>query len=143
MQKAVDLGREKGLQPFHLSTMALFYTNQHSMHDAIALHYGWSPPSLPTKCECTNGMSVEHALSCAKGGFLIVRHNEIQDLIAKLPTEVCKYMCIEPELRPVLPQQLSGATANTNNGARLDISACGVWGGRFEKTYSDVRAFKT
>ena len=32
-------------------------------------------------------------------------------------------------------------TANTDPGARLDISACGVWGGRFERTFFDVRVF--
>ena len=32
-------------------------------------------------------------------------------------------------------------TANTDPGARLDIAACGVWGGRFERTFFDVRVF--
>ena len=50
-------------------------------------------------------------------------------------------MCIEPNLQPVTPEQLSGATANTQDGARLDVSANGVWGGRHEKTYFDVRVF--
>ncbi len=40
-----------------------------------------------------------------------------------------------------MPQQLTGATANGQDGARLDISANGVWGGRYEKTYFDVRVF--
>ena len=35
--------------------------------------------------------------------------------------------------------QLNGASANRQDGVRLDISANGVWGGRFEKTYFDVR----
>ena len=41
----------------------------------------------------------------------------------------------------MLPQQLTGASSNSQDGARLDISANGVWGGRFEKTYFDVRVF--
>ena len=86
-------------------------------------------------------MSVEHALSCAKGGFPIIRHNEIRDLTATLLTEVCSEVSIEPELQPVMPQQLTGATANAQDGARLDISANGVWGGKYEKTYFDVRVF--
>ena len=32
-------------------------------------------------------------------------------------------------------------TANTQDGARLDIAANGLWGGRFERTYVDVRIF--
>ena len=31
--------------------------------------------------------------------------------------------------------------ANTQDGARLDIAANGVWGGTFERTYFDVRVF--
>ena len=30
---------------------------------------------------------------------------------------------------------------NHNNDARLDIVAGGLWGGRFERTYFDVRVF--
>ena len=37
--------------------------------------------------------------------------------------------------------QLNGASANSQENARLDISANGVWGGRFQKTYFDVRVF--
>ena len=37
--------------------------------------------------------------------------------------------------------QLNGASANSQDGARLDVSANGVWGGRFQKTYFDVRVF--
>ena len=40
------------------------------------------------------------------------------------------------ELQPVTAD---GASANRQDGARLDISANGVWGGRFEKTYFDAR----
>ena len=84
-------------------------------------------------------MSVEHALSCARGGFPTIRHNKVRDLTTNLLTEVCKDVRIETELQPVMPQQLSGATGNAQDGARLNISANGVWGGRLEKTYFDVR----
>ena len=38
--------------------------------DALALLYGWQPIRTSTKCPCGNHFSVEHALSCPKGGFL-------------------------------------------------------------------------
>ena len=38
-----------------------------------------------------------------------------------------------------MSDQLRGASANQQDGARLDISANGLWDGRFEKTYFDVR----
>ena len=44
-------------------------------------------------------------------------------------------------LQPVIEEGLTGATANTQDGACLDIAANGVWGGTFERTYFDVRVF--
>ena len=93
------------------------------------------------KCACGCNFSVEHALSCARGAFPTIRHNEIRDLTAHLLTEVCNDVRIEPDLQPVTSEQLTGATANSQDGARLDLSANGVWGGRYEKTFFDVRVF--
>ncbi len=53
---------------------------------------------------------------------------------------MCKDVCIEPGLQPVF-EELNGATANSQPGARLDIAANGVWGGNPERTYFDVRVF--
>ena len=84
---------------------------------------------------------MEHALSCPKGGFPSIRHNEIRDLTANLLTEVCSDVCIEPDLQPITGEVLIGATSNAQDGARLDITANGFWGGRFERTYFDVQVF--
>ena len=92
-------------------------------------------------CEYGQTFSIEHALSCSKGGFPTLRHNEIQDITASLLTEVCSEVCVEPNLQPVSSDQLNGATANSQEGVRLNVSANGVWGGRFQKTYFDVRVF--
>ncbi len=37
--------------------------------------------------------------------------------------------------------KLSGRSANTTIGARLDVAASGLWGGRRERTLMDVRVF--
>ncbi|XP_064392578.1 uncharacterized protein LOC135340186 [Halichondria panicea] len=84
---------------------------------------------------------VEHVLSCPKGGFPSLRHNEIRDITANLLSEVCNNVCIEPHLQPISGEHLPGTTANITEGARLDIAANGLWGGRFERTYFDVRVF--
>ena len=78
--------------------------------------------------------------SCQKGGFPSIRHNEIRDLTANLLTEVCSDVCIEAELQPVTEEVLTGATSNTEDGARLGISANGFWGGGFKRTYFYVQA---
>ena len=107
----------------------------------IALRYGWQPALTPSTCACGTSFSVEHALSCPKGGFPIVRHNEVRDLTAKLMSEVSHDVCIEPTLQPITGEALSGASAITEDGARLDVAANGFWGGRFERTFFDVRVF--
>ena len=143
-QKAVDLAKEKGASTW-LTVLLLtehgFTLHNSSFHDALALQYGWNPFHLPSKCECGNSFNVEPALSCRKGGFPSLRHNEIRFITASLLTEVCSEVCTEPDLQPVTPDQLDGASATSQEGARLDVSANGVWGGRFQKTYFDVRVF--
>ena len=118
-----------------------FHPPQTTFRDALSLRYGWTPNKLPSKCACGSSFTVEHALSCAKGGFPSIRHNEIRDLTADLLSEVCNNVCTEPELLPVTGEYLAGASANIQPGTRLDIAANGVWGGSFERTYFDVRVF--
>ena len=44
-------------------------------------------------------------------------------------------------MQPITGESLTGASSNVQDGARLDIAANGFWGGRFERTYFDVRVF--
>ena len=107
--------------------------------DAISLRYGWHPPATPTHCVCGSSFTVQHVLSCPRGGFPIIRHNELRDLTAHLLTEVCHDVRTEPDLQPLTGEILSHTSANSSDGARLDIAVNGFWGGRFERTYLDVR----
>ena len=130
-------GRQAGSLPSLSKSLASPFTRVH----AIALRYGWQPSRCPSSCACGANFSVEHALSCPKGGFPIVRHNEIRDLTANLLTEVCHDVCVEPTLQPITGETFSNATANSDEGARLDVAASGFWGGRFERAFFDVRVF--
>jgi hypothetical protein len=56
-------------------------------------------------------------------------------------SEVCYDVCVEPTLQPVTGEVLNGASAITDDGARLDVAANGFWGGRHERAYFDVRVF--
>ena len=47
----------------------------------------------------------------------------------------------ETHLQPLSREHMNLLTANTDANARLDIAADGVWGGRFERSYFDVRVF--
>ena len=48
---------------------------------------------------------------------------------------------MEPPLQPLTGEKFPGASVNTSEGARLDISFNGFWGSKFEKTFVDVRVF--
>ena len=141
-QHAMDLAQERGASSW-LTTLPLeeFGLTFHkgAFRDAIALRYGWQPALTPSTCACGTSFSVEHALSCPMGGFPILRHNEVRDLTAKLMSEVCHDVCIEPTLQQITGEALSGASAITEDGARLDVAANGFWGGCFERAFFDVR----
>ena len=96
--------------------------------------HGWDPVRLLQYCACGTKLSVEHAFTCPKGGFPSIRHNETCDLTAGLLTEVCHEVEVEPHLQPVTGEKFILTSSNTEDGARLDISANGFWGGRCEKT---------
>ena len=72
-----------------------------SFVDALALRYGWSPSKIPSSWAYGAHFTVEHMLSCPRGGFPSIRHNEIRDITATLLTEVCNDVCVEPDLQEV------------------------------------------
>ena len=142
--RAMELAAERGASNW-LTTLPIdefgFSLHKGAFTDALALRYGWPPSQIPAHCDCGVTFSVQHALSCPRGGFPMVRHNEIRDITANLLTEVCRDVQIEPCLQPLTGESLAGASSNTSDGARLDIAVNGFWGGRFERTYLDVRVF--
>ncbi len=85
----------------------------------MTLRYNWQPT---LSCGCGAKFSVEHVLSCPKGGFPSIWHNEIRDLTANLLTEVCSNVSTEPELQPITGEALRGTTSNSQPGARLDVA---------------------
>ena len=143
-QRSMDLAQEKGASNW-LTTLPIdengFTLHKSAFCDAIALRYGWLPSNIPSTCTCGKSFTVEHALSCPLGGFPSIRHNEIRDLTANLMTEVCHNVSIEPHLQPITGETFPAMTANTKDDARSDIAADGFWGGRFERTFFDVRVF--
>ena len=92
-----------------------------AFRDALSLRYGWQPSNLPSKCVCGKSFNVDHALNCSTGGFPTIRHNEIRDFTAKLLTEVCHDVCVEPPLQALSGEHLPLATANREDNARLDV----------------------
>ena len=99
----------------------------HQLEIEIAMRYGCMPTNVPTSCDCGKSFSVEHALSCPKGGFPSLRHNEVRDITASLISEVCSNVCTEPTLSPVIGESLLPSTV-CSDGAWLNVAADGFWG---------------
>ena len=142
--RSMDLASERGSSAW-LTCLPIkeygFCLHKRAFSDALALRYGWMPKDVPLHCACGQSFNVSHALSCPRGAYPSIRHNEVRDLTAHLLTEVCHDVKIEPELQPI-PEGVSfPASTITTEGARLDIAMNGFWGGRFEKSFIDVRIF--
>ena len=58
-------------------------------YDALTIRYGWTLRGTPTHCSCGVPFPVEHELSWLEGGFTILRHNEVRNLMASVLSEVC------------------------------------------------------
>ena len=107
--------------------------------DAIALRYGWPVSGIPQTCACGQPFTVSHALICRCGGYIGHRHDQLRDLTATLLQEVCINVAVEPQLQPLRGLEL-GRSANTDDGARLDIRATGFWNGA-QDAFFDLRVF--
>ena len=118
-----------------------FCLSKGEFRDALCLRYGWTPDGLPSHCPDGNAFTVEHTLSCPRGGYIALRHNEIRDVLAELMQETCCNVATEPELQPLSGEVFEHRTAVRADGARLDIRAGGFWATRHEVAYFDVRVF--
>ena len=84
--------------------------------------------------------AVDHSLSCPKGGFSTLRHNEIRDFSAGLLSKVCS-VAIEPTLQPLQGEKFCYKSAITDEERRLDFVAQGFWQSRNERLFFDIRIF--
>ena len=126
-RKVNDLAQLKGASNW-LTAKPLksehFDLTKREFFDSIAIRYRWQLKHLPSICACGTKFSVEHALSCPRGGFIYQRHNEIRDTLAMTLNEVTKDVTIEPQLEPITGERL-GRGVIKEDGARADISARG------------------
>ena len=108
--------------------MDLLYTRVPFVMLSACVSYGWLPSGLPAHCVCGQGFSVNYAMNCPTGGHPTLRHNELRDFTAETLSEVCTDVCVEPSLQPLTGETFDYATANLEDGARVDVCAAGFWG---------------
>ena len=91
--RLLQLSMENGASTW-LSTLPLaeegYHLTKQNFWDLIRFRYGWQLSRLPGTCECGSSFSIDHALSCKKGGFISLRHNEIRNVTANLLSEFCQ-----------------------------------------------------
>ena len=57
--------------------------------------------------------------------------------------EVCHDVEIEPKLQPLQGESFVNNSTTTEDEARLDIKANGLWGSRFSRAFFDVKIFNS
>ena len=89
-------------------------------------------------CQTNILVDPEQSMSCKKGGFVTLRHNTIRDMTAKMLSQVCKDVSVEPVLHPMAGETLTWNSTTKSDEQRLDIAARGFWVPR-QKSFFDVR----
>ena len=100
-----------------------------TFRDAVALRMGVPlPDPLPSVCpSCGEPFSLQHALKCKKGGWVVRRHREVLLAWASLFERVASFVEEEPAL-PLIPGVVfSDPRTTTDPAARADIMARGVF----------------
>ena len=125
------------LEQFH------FNLTKQEFQDSLSVRYNLPivGQARPEECVCGNANTIEHALSCKRGGYVSIRHNRIRDYVAKELSEVCYDTRIEPPLQPVNLRQLPSGT-NLDDGARLDVSTRGFWTS-MDLAFFDIRVYNS
>ena len=114
-----------------------FNLNKREFRDRLSLRYDWPIADIPSTCLCGEPFTIDHAMICMRGGFVIQRHNELRDLEAELLNLVYNDVATEPLLQDVEGEQLTRGS-NKGQDARLDIYARGFWEPR-RSAFFDVR----
>ena len=94
--------------------------------DALPLRFNLPIKGIPSQCPCGQKFDITHAMNCKRGGFVIIRHNNIRDFEANLLSNVCNNVEIEPPLRPINTEKLPNS-ALKGDESRPDIRARGFW----------------
>ena len=141
--RILDCIREKGASNW-ITALPLkekgFHLSKSDFWDAMCLRYNLEFKRAPANCGCGKSFSMDHALSCMKGGYISMRHDNVRDLTANLLKEVAYDVRTEPRLIELTGETFAHKTANTEDEARLDISARNFWSPG-TKAFCDIRIF--
>ena len=111
LQRAMTLAQEKGASSW-LTALLInefgFALHKGAFWDALGCLF-MPPHHAPV---VTASPCMEHILSCPKGGFPSIRHNEIREITTTLLSEVCHDVAIELHLQTLSGEAFPHATPN-------------------------------
>ena len=123
MKRAVLQAKENGASswltviPLHEHGFAL---NKAEFRDALSIRYNKQLKGIPSTCPCGQKFDLNHAMNCKRGGFVIMRHNNVGDFEVNLLKTLHNDVEIGPTLQEITNKKIPG---NTNDKARPDIRA--------------------
>ena len=96
-----------------------FSLSKSDFWDAVHLRYVLPLKGPPSNYGCSKPYNVQRAISCKKGGFVTLRHNELRENIAEMQEKVTSDFKVESASQPLSGEEIKG---NQSDEARSDIS---------------------
>ena len=97
-----------------------FALTKSEFRDALRIRYNKQLQGMPSKCPCDQKYDLNHAMNCKRGGFVVIRHNNIRHFEANLLKTVENDVEVEPALQDIDNERIDGRTGDE---ARPDIQA--------------------
>jgi hypothetical protein len=119
--------------------------------DSLRLRYGIAPEGLPGTCDgCGSRFTVDHALTCSRGGLITLRHNDVAKEWGHLCSVAYTPAAISDEPRihtgrdggNVAAAAAGGRPVESPPGDRGDVGVHGFWE-RGSTTIFDIRVTDT
>ena len=126
VQQIRDKGASSWLNAIPIEEHGLPF-NKQEFRDSLCLRYNLPLPNLSSYCACGEAFTVNHALTCKKGGFIAQRHDTIRDLLTSHINKVYRNVETEPLLQPLDNEVFILQSTVMSQEARLDMKAGGVW----------------
>ena len=104
--------------------------------DNARIRYGLRPTDLCSHCDgCGSGFTVEHGLSCKKGGLVGIRHDDVRDEAGALAAMALTSSKVTYEPKIFYSRNLKTSQSNAdqpnpqqaNDEARGDVLVHGLW----------------
>ena len=114
--------------------------------DSLRLRLGITPASLPHRCDgCGDRFTLDHAMSCRKGGLILLRHNDLAAEWGHMCGQARSKSAVhdEPLIHNSRDVQIAGSTrTEPQPELRGDVSVHGFWA-RGTTTIFDIRVTDT